>query len=66
MKTKYHHGDLKAELIKTGLKMIQENGIEKENYFNYGIRDNVMHTLGVGTARNMKSVITGIFFRHCG
>lgn len=28
MKTKYHHGDLKVELIKTGLKMIQENGIE--------------------------------------
>lgn len=29
MKAKYHHGDLKIELIKTGLKMIQENGIEK-------------------------------------
>lgn len=29
MKSKYHHGDLKVELIKTGLKMIQENGIEK-------------------------------------
>lgn len=29
MNTKYHHGDLKVELIKTGLKMIQENGIEK-------------------------------------
>lgn len=29
MKTKYHHGDLKVDLIKTGLKMIQENGIEK-------------------------------------
>lgn len=29
MKMKYHHGDLKVELIKTGLKMIQENGIEK-------------------------------------
>lgn len=28
MKTKYHHGDLKVELLKTGLKMIQENGIE--------------------------------------
>ncbi|MDE6712276.1 MAG: TetR/AcrR family transcriptional regulator [Lachnospiraceae bacterium] len=29
MKTKYHHGDLKVELIQTGLKMIQDNGIEK-------------------------------------
>lgn len=62
MKTKYHHGDLKVELIKTDLKMIQENGNEKENYFNYGIRNNAMHTLEVGTTRNMKSVITGIFF----
>lgn len=26
---KYHHGDLKIELIKAGLRMIQENGIEK-------------------------------------
>ncbi|MDE6529933.1 MAG: TetR/AcrR family transcriptional regulator [Lachnospiraceae bacterium] len=29
MKSKYHHGDLKVELIRTGLKMIQDNGIEK-------------------------------------
>lgn len=29
MKAKYHHGDLKIDLMKTGLKMIQENGIEK-------------------------------------
>lgn len=29
MKENYHHGDLKDELIKTGLQAIQENGIEK-------------------------------------
>jgi len=29
MDKKYHHGDLKVELIKAGLKMIQEIGIEK-------------------------------------
>lgn len=29
MNTKYHHGDLKVELIRTGLRMIQEYGIEK-------------------------------------
>lgn len=31
-------------------------------YFTSSLRDNAMHDLGVGTARNMKSVITGIFF----
>lgn len=63
MKTKYHHEDLKVELIKTGLKMIQENGIEKENYFNYGIHDNAMHTLGVSTTRNQLFRLS--FFRRC-
>ena len=28
MKMKYHHGDLKDELIRMGLQVIQENGIE--------------------------------------
>lgn len=28
MSAKYHHGDLKVALIKTGLQMIQDNGIE--------------------------------------
>lgn len=31
-------------------------------YFNSSLRDTAMHELGVGTMRNMKSVITGIFF----
>ncbi|MDE6627619.1 MAG: TetR/AcrR family transcriptional regulator, partial [Lachnospiraceae bacterium] len=29
MDKKYHHGDLKIQLIKTGLHMIQEDGINK-------------------------------------
>ena len=29
MNKKYHHGDLKTQLIKTGLHMIQEDGINK-------------------------------------
>lgn len=33
-----------------------------KNYFNSSLRDTAMHELGVGTMRNMKSVITGIFF----
>lgn len=30
-------------------------------YFNAVLRDSSMHELGVGTARDMKSVITGLF-----
>ncbi len=39
------------------------NSIEDyDEYFFSGLRDKAMHDLGVGTARNMKSVISGIFF----
>lgn len=44
------------------LKKLKDNPFGTEAYFSSGIRDNAMHALGVGTARNMKSVITGIFF----
>jgi pimeloyl-ACP methyl ester carboxylesterase len=30
-------------------------------FFNSGLRDKAMHKLGIGTMRNMKSVITGVF-----
>lgn len=33
-----------------------------ENYFSSSFRDNAMHDLGIGTTREMKSVISGIFF----
>lgn len=33
-----------------------------EKYFSSSLRDTAMHELGVGTTRNMDSVITGIFF----
>ena len=29
MDNKYHHGDLKIQLIKSGLQMIQEDGINR-------------------------------------
>ena len=29
MDKKYHHGDLKIQLVKSGLQMIQEDGINK-------------------------------------
>ena len=44
------------------LKQLTANPFGTEGYFNTGIRDKAMHTLGVGTTRHMKSVITGIFF----
>lgn len=51
-------------------KMVSELGKcpireSKEFYREYctsGLRDKAMHKLGVGTTRNMKSVISGIFF----
>lgn len=44
------------------LKKLADNPWYTKSYFTSGIRDKAMHTLGVGTARKMKSVITGIFF----
>ena len=41
---------------------IRESVEMYETYFTSMLRDTAMHELGVGTARNMKSVITGIFF----
>ncbi len=42
------------------------NNLETEKdliaFFNSGTRDKLMHELGIGTMRNMKSVFKGIFF----
>lgn len=43
------------------LKELTNNPAGTEGYFHSGTRDKAMHTLGVGTTRRMKSVITGIF-----
>lgn len=40
---------------------IRSSGEDYESYFFSGLRDKAMHDLGVGTARNMHSVISGIF-----
>lgn len=47
---------------RTLLGQLADNPYGTESYFSSGVRDKAMHTLGVGTTRNMKSVITGIFF----
>jgi len=41
---------------------IRESDEMFESYFSTSLRDKAMHELGVGTMRNMDSVITGIFF----
>lgn len=41
---------------------IKESEEDYYAYFNAMLRDSSMHELGVGTARDMKSVITGLFF----
>lgn len=41
---------------------IRKSDEEYETYFTSMLRDTAMHELGVGTTRDMKSVITGIFF----
>lgn len=40
---------------------IRESEDAYERYFSSSLRDKAMHDLGVGTTRDMKSVITGIF-----
>ncbi len=41
---------------------IRESAEMYNNYFSSSLRDTAMHELGVGTTREMNSVITGIFF----
>ena len=42
--------------------LIRESEEMYNKYFSSSLRDTAMHELGVGTTRNMNSVITGIFF----
>lgn len=41
---------------------IRGSQTDYEDYFSSGLRDEAMHELGVGTTREMRSVISGIFF----
>ncbi len=41
---------------------IRNSTEDYDEYFFSGLRDKAMHDLGVGTARDMRSVISGIFF----
>jgi hypothetical protein len=60
-----------AQKNEKGLKELAKySNLDSDNntlilYSNSMFRDEAMHKLGIGTMRNMKSVITGIFFRVC-
>lgn len=62
MKAQYEqNGDTKmAE--KFGKYDIRGSAQDYDDYFFSGLRDEAMHDLGVGTTREMRSVISGIFF----
>ena len=52
----------KEENCQSLLRQLTDHPAGTKSYFTSGTRDKAMHTLGVGTTRSMKSVITGIFF----
>lgn len=62
MKAKYEELGNTSMVNKLEKYNIKESSIDYKKYFSSGIRDKAMHELGVGTTRNMKSVIKGIFF----
>ena len=54
-------GDVKMAEKLSAYPVLKDDGV-MISYFKSGLRDNAMHKLGVGTMRNMKSVVTGVFF----
>lgn len=62
MKEQYEKAGNKKMVRKFEQYPIQQSEEIYEKYMTSSLRDTAMHGLGVGTARNMKSVISGIFF----
>lgn len=60
MKTKYHHGDLKVELIKTGLKMIQEKGMENLSLRKLSAICNVSEAAPYSHFKNKEELLTAM------
>lgn len=60
MSTKYHHGDLKVQLIKTGLQMIQENGIEKLSLRKLSAKCNVSEAAPYSHFKNKDELLTAM------
>ena len=62
MKKQYELRNNKKMLERFAECPIQESEEAYENYFSSSLRDTAMHDLGVGTTKDMHSVISGIFF----
>ncbi len=62
MKSLYEQSDNRKMVEKFEECPIRESDEMYEKYFSSSLRDTAMHELGVGTTRDMDSVITGIFF----
>ncbi len=62
MRAQYEQMNNSAMVKKFDDCPIRESDEMYAKYFSSSLRDKAMHELGVGTARNMKSVISGIFF----
>ena len=58
-----HYSSLKKSKVLSEFKKFQvfENDSLLLPYFNSVLRDKSMHELGIGTMRNMKSIMTGVF-----
>ena len=62
MKEQYEQNGDSRMAEKFGKYDIRGSAQDYDDYFFSGLRDEAMHELGVGTTREMRSVISGIFF----
>ena len=62
MKAQYEQAGKRKMVEKFNNCPIREYDEMHEKYFSSFLRDTAMHKLGVGTTRDMDSVIKGIFF----
>ena len=60
MEKKYHHGDLKTQLIRAGLHMIQEDGIGKVSLRKLAQRCNVSEAAPYSHFKNKDELLTAI------
>lgn len=60
MGAKYHHGDLKVALIRTGLQMIQEHGIEKLSLRKLAAKCNVSEAAPYSHFKNKEELLAAM------
>ena len=65
MEKRYHHGDLKTQLIKAGLRMIQEEGIKKLSLRKLAQVCNVSEAAPYSHFKNKEELLDELFSRFC-